>query len=292
MLHSSHPLATIRPQHKHCKHNQPNQELQVERERQQRLERDLRRQQQMMDENNASMQVELSIESMPTVAHDELVTSYLKAADTYGSIVTERKTVAKALTTIQNDLIERRNEEAQLLTLREKHFIDCKNTHNLQAAQRRAKQYRELWSQQHQVLRELERAILELCPTALRSDTLLEGVQYQRMLARNFGLQRAWVQMNRERSKRKKEAAALAANGDSEAATVQKDDGAKRQQDEENEQASTDQPSCRAPTMQEAAMLATLAERKKSLRAQINAAKQKHREEMEALQQKLKKLQH
>ena len=78
----------------------------MERERQQRLERDLRRQQQMMDENNASMQVELSIESMPTVAHDELVTSYLKAADTYGSIVTERKTVAKALTTIQVRLIE------------------------------------------------------------------------------------------------------------------------------------------------------------------------------------------
>ncbi|EGD74438.1 hypothetical protein PTSG_05803 [Salpingoeca rosetta] len=255
-------------------------ELQLERQRQGDLDREHRRVKQMLAENNASMQVELSMDTMPTLSGDELVSSYLRAADTYSALIAEKRALTATLTSVQNELIQRRNEEAQLLTLRDKHAVDCKNTHNLQAALRRAKQYRALWSQQHQVIRELEKAIQTLSPSLITKDTMLEGVRHQRSLAQNLALHRAWIQANRQRRKQQQAAAK-----DNEDAETRKGSEAAAQA-----QSSAPQPRRRQPTVEEATTLATLRERKRSLQAQLKAAAGKHRQETQQLQAKLSSL--
>lgn len=88
--------------------------------------------------------------------------------------------------TPQNELITHQENERCTLELERKHAIACCTAQELQERLERSAKYKTASMQQHDVIRALEAAVLDVLPSALHPDTRLDSAGYKRLLAQHL----------------------------------------------------------------------------------------------------------
>jgi hypothetical protein len=173
-------------------------------------------------EEAASLQVEVSAADLANVSEDELASSYLRLVTTFRATISTQQALREDVQQLrvrvllrakgrrkrrrptddhpvsahhQNKLILHRETERETLELEHRHAQACKGVQELQEHISRAEKYKAVSRQQHDVIRALEKTIMNIRPRLLRADTLLDSTAYKRLLAQHLLLRQKQQQL-------------------------------------------------------------------------------------------------